>query len=522
MLRIFGPGNRRRASGVARAQTPSPSNMSPTPVPSPCNICGGKKFSPFANERFAPSGLPSHCQGCGSLEHHRVVRSVFDGLPRPMLEGSRCLRLTLDRALEPAWFAELTTLAERPSTALREHSDSSCHWLYGSLPSAGAAEDRALLQEMLRVVGAGFLVLVDGALAARYSTDQKNDAAQRARGSRYGDALRALLPEAGLLELVAMDPSSLTLDSVFIVSRDVRRLKQMAGALARHNIHPRVFAGDSLESSAAAEARASARALLPPEFEPAVYRSLHEDVASFSDADLRDHYRRHGEKEGRRAHRLVDHRAFVELVSPELDALELGPSRHRLLRGPRVRHLDLEEGALGDEKEQVDVVLSRHVVESQPDFVGHLQSVQRLLRPGGLYFMLVPDKNYCFDHFNAPSTIAAFLEARRTGRTRQTLRSQITHVAMRTHNEPARHWRGDHGEVTLSRDVIARVVAEHAQPGGGDQSVHAWYFEPESLRRVIAILSELEETDFRMLRLYPTQVDEGEFWVILEAAGVES
>jgi hypothetical protein len=49
--------------------------------------------------------------------------------------------------------------------------------------------------------------------------------------------------------------------------------------------------------------------------------------------------------------------------------------------------------------------------------------------------------------------------------------------------------------------------------------VHAWYFEPASFKQSMQLLHDLGETDFTLLRLYPTQTHSNEFWVILEAGG---
>jgi SAM-dependent methyltransferase len=289
---------------------------------------------------------------------------------------------------------------------------------------------------------------------------------------------------------------------------------------------------------------AALRARLPAEFDEDVYLGLHADLAGSSAARLRRHYQSHGQSEGRRAHVLEDRWAFAALLSPELDVLEIAPYHEPMVTGPRVRYFDLRDKAsniaqavhvgyptrrapdihyvsptaeLGIVQERFDAAISSHVIEHQPDLIAHLESVRRLLRPGGLYFALLPDKNFCFDHFNALSTIGDLLEAHLERRTRHTVRSQIAFAANRTHNEAWRHWRGDHGTILPSPAVIARLVDEYVSRDGSYVDSHAWYFEPSSFRQAIDLLRALDEIDFSVLRLYPTLMGSDEFWVILEA-----
>jgi SAM-dependent methyltransferase len=549
--------------------------MSLNPPPSPCSICGGTQFAAASNHRLASSGMPSRCQGCGSLERERIVRAVFNALPKPLFERAKCLRFEADPTLNAAWFGELTTLDAQPAAAaLGDLPSSSYQWVFANLPltSTGAQQEQRTLQGLLRVAGSGFVVLGDGALADRYApaeAQKPNQAERRLFGPKYTAALGAALPSCAVLELVALDSCSLSLDSVFIVSLDAGRLLEMAASVAEHNIHARVFAagspGPAIANGAGARAApgagesqsppalAAARAAVSPPLQPAlpadydevIYRSLHADLTRFAGAELLAHYQRFGQSEGRRAHALETRRAFAGLLS-ELEVLEIGPYHDPLVTGPRVRYFDLYDRAgivaraaavgypthrtpeihyvsasadLGIVDGSFDAVISSHVVEHQPDLVGHLDSVRRLLRPGGRYFALIPDKNYCFDHFMAPSTIAELLEAHLSGRTRHTMRSQIAYAALKTHNDPKRHWRGDHAPVSPSAASIARAAEAHLKADGSYSDVHAWYFDPTSFRQAIELLNQLGETDFKLARLYPTQLDCNEFWVVLEAAG---
>jgi len=312
------------------------------------------------------------------------------------------------------------------------------------------------------------------------------------------------------------------------------------------------WAEDSDVSSAIADpswrTQSAARSLdvafeLPPELDAACYQAIHSDLHVLAPEQLAAHYRCHGEREGRRSNRLESREAFAGLVPAAAAALEIGPFFKPLLRGPRVRYFDVgaradlerrarslgfstehipeidfvsTDGDLGIVGDRFDAVLSSHAIEHQPDLVGHLRAVERLLRPGGCYFVLAPDKAYCFDHFIPESAIAEVVEAHLEGRRRHGLRKVIAYRAQTTHNDPARHWRGDHGSIQgRLKDGLARAMRDLEAANGGYLDVHSWYFRPASFRALIDGLRELELITLELLRLYPTRRGCNEFWAVL-------
>lgn len=493
------------------------------------------------------SPIPAlRCQVCGSLEHHRVARTAVDSLPRRFVDATRCLLLSAEQDSVASQRADAFPFQQRLAAgSTLEFPGNSFEWVYVEPVLAENDLRQELLAEALRLVGSGYVMVGAAALNAQQS---------------YG--LQASLPAASVLELVALDRCTLKLQSLFVLSQDASGLLQIAGAIAQANMHARIFPAKNsgasnkpVSTAAASDSKshvsspplsplAATLAGLPPEFDESIYRSLHPDLVQFSDSGLRDHYRRHGRSEGRRSHALADRRSFVGLLSPELEVLEIGPQHAPLLRGPGVHYFDIydretlvaqavgrgypteaiphidyvsPDADLGSVDRQFDAVLSSHVVEHQPDFVGHLDAVRRLLRPGGLYFALIPDKNYCFDHFMPATNIADLLDAHIEKRTRHSLRSQLAYAALRTHNDSRRHWRGDHDVQVPSAATIARTVDEHVRRDGRYEDVHAWYFEPTTFRQSLELLHELGESSFKVLRLYPTQTNTNEFWAILEA-----
>jgi len=282
---------------------------------------------------------------------------------------------------------------------------------------------------------------------------------------------------------------------------------------------------------------------LPDMLDLEAYRRWNPDLARLADADLVRHYIEYGETEGRRSNALAWRTDFVALIPPAADALEIGPFNSPLLRGPNVRYFDRltqadlierarflkmpAEGVpaidfvseacdLAVVDRTFDAVLSSHAIEHQPDLIAHLRAIERLLREGGRYFVLAPDKRYCFDHFFAPSTVAEVIQAHHERRTSHTLKSVLDAYALTTHNEPARHWANDHG--TYMENVESRIregLTAFAEANGAYMDVHAWFFTPRSLRLLVLALQSLGYTSLELERIYPTRQNANEFWFVL-------
>ena len=286
---------------------------------------------------------------------------------------------------------------------------------------------------------------------------------------------------------------------------------------------------------------------LPEVVEVEVYRDLWPDLRSLDDETLRRHFGGLGQDEGRRANRLATRQDFLALIPHGVSVLEIGPFCHPLLTGLNVSFFDVlpqsdlasRALALGVENPRVppisyvspigdlsvvnhrfNYVVSSHCIEHQPDFIRHLVQVERILQPGGRYLLLVPDKRYCFDHFIAESTLADVLDAFYSNRKTHLLKSVVEHRALTTHNDPTRHWHGDHG---LPGDaLVARAMAslrEYEAAAGAYLDVHAWYMTPRSATGIFDALRECGFIGLELERLYPTRYPSNEFWAVLRKPG---
>jgi len=284
----------------------------------------------------------------------------------------------------------------------------------------------------------------------------------------------------------------------------------------------------------------------PPEFDWEFYRLMNSDLAELEKEFLHYHFEKFGMSEGRLASAPAIRSEFIKLIPSDYDVLEIGPFGNPCLTGERVKYFDVldydelcsrgaihghaEEripkkihyvsptGDLSIVNEKFDAIVSSHVIEHQIDLIRHLNDCGKILNEGGVYFVIVPDKRYCFDHFIAESTIADVINAHGEKRTNHSLRSVIEHRVLGTHNNPVLHWQGHHGSSFLPGidcDRLQSAIDEYNNACGKYIDVHAWYFTPSTFRNIIDTLKSIGFIDFTVERCYYTPKFSLEFTAIL-------
>lgn len=280
----------------------------------------------------------------------------------------------------------------------------------------------------------------------------------------------------------------------------------------------------------------------PPTIDPDTYRASDPALGKLDDESAIAHYRAHGRDKGVVASPLALRENLLLFIEDDISVLEIGPFFRPLKHGPHVEYLDMLDveqlrvratevggdpaavpdiihhvGDLDSVDQAYDAVLSSHTIEHQPDLVHHLQQVERVLNPGGGYFLIIPDKRYCLDHFIAESTIADVLQAHQERRRAHVLKSVIEHRALTVHNDAVRHWRGDHGNPERNQTPRVRAAIEEFEAAGGSYvDVHAWYFTPPAFRLILTHLRALGLIGLEIAGIYHPARDRNEFCAILK------
>ncbi|QPC87462.1 methyltransferase domain-containing protein [Mesorhizobium sp. NBSH29] len=236
---------------------------------------------------------------------------------------------------------------------------------------------------------------------------------------------------------------------------------------------------------------------------------------------------------------------FASLGETESSVLEIGPFNNPMVRGGNVSYFDVMTtdqlrkravgigydtatipeinfvspiGDLSVVEGRFSAVVSSHCIEHQPDLIHHLAQVHALLEPGGKYYLVVPDKRYCFDHFLPEVTLGEVLAAK--GETVHPLHKVIEHRALTTHNDPHQHWNGVHQHDGWAMSTAARVqsaIDEYNAAEGGYVDVHRWQFTPETFRAVIEGLTATGQARFEVVEINQTPRNTFDFTAILRA-----
>jgi hypothetical protein len=195
--------------------------------------------------------------------------------------------------------------------------------------------------------------------------------------------------------------------------------------------------------------------------------------------------------------------------------LDARAAKKGLAPGAPEIHYVSASGDLSAVGDRFAALFGAHVLEHQPDLIAHPRQAEALLEPDGRYFLVIPDKRYCFDHFLPESTVAEVIDAHLRPSPVHTARSVLSHHALTTHNSPARHWTGDHGDLDDRVPRLRQAMAALARKPGRQLDVHAWQFTPASFRALIGDLRALELTGLGAAEVWETPRGRGEFCAVL-------
>lgn len=118
----------------------------------------------------------------------------------------------------------------------------------------------------------------------------------------------------------------------------------------------------------------------------------------------------------------------------------------------------------GLQDDHFDFAISAHVIEHLEDPIGSIHHTIRVLKPGGIYILVVPDMRYTFDKHREPTSIDHLtMDALDGGRSTRLL-SYIDHVTYTTRKE----W----GFVIADEDVPSE--AERLSDQNFDIHFHCW------------------------------------------------
>lgn len=253
-----------------------------------------------------------------------------------------------------------------------------------------------------------------------------------------------------------------------------------------------------------------------------------------------DHYSRAGFLENRQCHGLTRISKVLSTIDADGLGLEIGPS-HNPVAPKRLGfnvhildHLDTDSlrkkytdhGVNIDNIENVDFVwkgdslvdlvgtpdtydwiIASHVVEHLPDLISFFQQCEALLKQDGRLALIVPDKRYCFDHFNSISRTGSFLDAFHNKNVRPTPGQVFDYLSNAAKLDESIAWsRSTEGELGLLHSFKqAQDVWEAVRAGTDYFDAHCWRFTPDSFRLLISDLNALGLIKMSIISEYDTE-----------------
>lgn len=208
-------------------------------------------------------------------------------------------------------------------------------------------------------------------------------------------------------------------------------------------------------------------------------------------------------------------------ASVALDVFTADELRRRAAEDPnippehaaRIEEVDLL-GSAGDIAELVasrfggkrfDYVVSSHNFEHLPDPIRFLQGCEKVLKPGGVLSLAVPDRRFCFDYYRPATELSEWLDAHHQQRTRPTPGQVFRGEALRSQLGGVGAWAPGTMQPPTPEERLDGAYALWASltesGGGGDYvDAHCSAFTPASFELLI--------TDLRFLGLLRLEVVE--------------
>jgi SAM-dependent methyltransferase len=143
-------------------------------------------------------------------------------------------------------------------------------------------------------------------------------------------------------------------------------------------------------------------------------------------------------------------------------------------------------GVLPDRSE--DFLIACHLLEHMPDPIGTLKGWYRVLRPGGLVFLVLPDKRHTFDRPRSRAPLAHLIEDHRQP-PGSPERDRRDFAAYREWVQIAKSLRTE-AQIDFWADLLQRAR----------YSIHFHCWIPEDVRELVEYLAREEGTPFEIVR----------------------
>ncbi|WP_281683997.1 class I SAM-dependent methyltransferase [Thalassobaculum salexigens] len=172
--------------------------------------------------------------------------------------------------------------------------------------------------------------------------------------------------------------------------------------------------------------------------------------------------------------------------------------------------------------EPFDAIVSSHVFEHFPNPVQWLADAYSLLAPGGQIYMVVPDMRFTFDRHRAKTRTADWIEWYLEKPSRPSTGQVYDYHSKVVDVPPGYGWAQEPagGFANIYDPSTALEQARSAFETGRYIDAHCSVFTPVSLLALFREIDDLNLFPFDVTAVYPTEVDDIEFALVLKRSDV--
>ena len=172
-----------------------------------------------------------------------------------------------------------------------------------------------------------------------------------------------------------------------------------------------------------------------------------------------------------------------------------------------------------EEIEKFDYVIASHVMEHMEDIISAFLDISTILKPGGLLYLVYPDKRYCFDHFR---TSASFRDAYNVFVNDPSENASMVfdfYYSVIPENSPEVFWKKDDILTFLPTADFDNAVKKYKkvrEKGEKIDDVHYWPFSDMDFLKFLYDCTRAKLLPFHCVAFHPCMENDQQFMVALQ------
>lgn len=168
--------------------------------------------------------------------------------------------------------------------------------------------------------------------------------------------------------------------------------------------------------------------------------------------------------------------------------------------------------------EKFDCVIASHVMEHVDDLIFSLQDIAQILKPGGIFYIVYPDKRYCFDHFRTSASFRDAYHVFRNGAKNNAPMVLDFYYSVVPENNPFLFWKQDEILSELPRAPLKNAVEHYERALNGERmdDVHYWPFTDMDFLKFLYDCIRAELLPFRCISFRPCAQNDQQFMLALQ------